>query len=315
MDIAVLGAGSLGSVIGGRLAKSGHAVTLINHNAAYVEAVNREGLVLNEAGHRGVVQITARKTSEGLAPVDLVIVLVKSFHTEEAICAASGLIGPGTTVMSLQNGLGQEEILARVVGAERVIAAKTYVGGVMTAPGVVSAGTVGKETIIGELSGEVTFRVQAIATAFEEADLRCIASHNIRGAMWDKLLVNVATGALAGITRLNYGNLYDIPEIADTAVKAVAEAMHVAAALGISLATTNPQAAWDKAAAGLGFDFKTSMLQSLEKGSRTEIDFINGAVTRAGARMAVPTPVNDTLVACIKGIERALDPKTEGQAA
>ncbi|KHQ50730.1 ketopantoate reductase family protein [Mameliella alba] len=315
MDIAVLGAGSLGSTIGGRLAQSGHAVTLINRNAAYVDRVTRAGLILDEGGRRDVIRLEARQKPDGGSPVDLLIVLVKSYHTEEAIRAARALIGPATTVLSLQNGLGQEDILSAVIGPERVIAGKTYVGGVMSAPGVIAAGTLGKETIIGELSGALTPRVQAIAQAFDAAGLRCIASPNIRGAMWDKLLVNVATGALAAITRLNYGNLYDIPEIADTAIAAVAEAMQVAAALEISLTTTDPRHAWDKAAKGLGFGFKTSMLQSLEKGAPTEIDFVNGAVARLGRGVAVPTPVNDTLVACIKGIERALSPKMEGQAA
>ncbi|MDP1668195.1 ketopantoate reductase family protein [Phaeovulum sp.] len=315
MDIAVLGAGSLGSVIGGRLAQSGHAVTLINRNPTYVEAVNRDGLILDEARRRDVIRVPARLTPEGLGPVELVIVLVKSFHTEESIRAARGLLGPQTTVMSLQNGLGQEDILARVIGAEHVVAGKTYVGGVMTASGVVSAGTTDKETIIGELSGAVTTRVCAIANAFETAGLACSTTDNIRGAMWDKLLVNVATGALAGITRLNYGNLYDIPELAQTAIEAVAEAMDVAALLGVGLKTTDPRQAWEKAAEGLAFTFKASILQSLENGSRTEIDFINGAVARAGRQLGFPTPVNDTLVACIKGLERALDPKMEGQAA
>ncbi|WP_425102392.1 ketopantoate reductase family protein [Tropicibacter sp. S64] len=315
MDIAVLGAGALGSAIGGRLAQSGHAVTLINRNADHVDRMTHAGLMLDEGGRRDVVRVHARQTPDGATPVDLLIVLVKSYHTEEAIRSAQDLIGPGTTVLSLQNGLGQEDILIGVVGSERVIAGKTYVGGVMTAPGVISAGTAGKETIIGELSGALTPRVQAITQAFDAAGLRCIASPNIRGAMWDKLLVNVATGALAAITRLNYGNLYDIPEIAETAIAAVAEAMQVAAALDIELTTTHPGQAWDKAALGLGFEFKTSMLQSLEKGAPTEIDFVNGAVARLGREMAVPTPVNDTLVACIKGVERALSPKQEGQTA
>jgi 2-dehydropantoate 2-reductase len=124
--------------------------------------------------------------------------------------------------------------------------------------------------------------------------------------MWDKLLVNVATGALSGITRLTYGDLYAVPEVEACAVAAVAEAMAVAKAAGIALGSTEPRQAWVKAADGLPAAFKASMLQSLEKGSVTEIDFVNGAVVRWGAKYGVPTPVNQALVACIKGIERAL---------
>src|SRR6266702_3999832 len=108
---------------------------------------------------------------------------------------------------------------------------------------------------------------------------------------WDKLLVNVATGALSGITRLAYGGLYAVPELEVIATAAVAEAIAVAKASGIELETVHPHEAWVKAASGLPPEFKASMLQSLEKGSVTEVDFINGAVVRAGAKAGVPTPV------------------------
>ena len=314
MKIAILGAGSLGSVIGGRLAQSGHDVILINRNAIYAEAVRRNGLVLAEAARRERIRLKAARTAEDQRPVDLVIVLVKSFHTETSIRAALNLIGPETVVLSLQNGLGHEEVLASIVGAGRVVAGKTYAGGVMTAPGEVTAGTRGKQTIIGELTGELTPRILAIAAAFDAAGLACTASTDIQGEMWDKLLVNVATGALSGITGLNYGNLYDLPVLAEIAQEAVAEAMVVAEAQGIHLQSRSPEDVWDRASAGLPFTFKASILQSLEKGSQTEIDFINGAVVRAGAEWNVPTPVNATLVACVKGIERALAPKQEAAA-
>jgi 2-dehydropantoate 2-reductase len=180
------------------------------------------------------------------------------------------------------------------------------VGGAQLAPGHVLIGTRGKDTHIGELDGTVTDRVQRIADTFNAAGLETFVSDNILGTMWDKLLINVATGALSGITRLTYGELYQQPELQACGVAAVAEAMAVARASGIVLGITDPLDAWRKAGAGLPYEFKTSMLQSLEKGSVTEIDFVNGAVVRGGARCGVPTPVNQTLVACIKGVERAL---------
>jgi 2-dehydropantoate 2-reductase len=141
-------------------------------------------------------------------------------------------------------------------------------------------------------------------------------SDNILGTMWDKLLINVATGAITGITRLTYGQLYEEPVLKATALAAVAEAMAAAKAAGVTLSITDPEQAWTLASEGLPSAFKTSMLQSLEKGSITEIDFINGAVVRWGERLGVPTPVNATLVACIKGIERAMtDLQREGARA
>ena len=144
------------------------------------------------------------------------------------------------------------------------------------------------------------------ADTFTRAGLATTVSDNIVGTMWDKLLVNVATGALCAITRLPYGQLYTVPEIEACAIAAVAEAMAVAAAHGIRLSTAAPRDAWTLAAEGMPPEFKTSMLQSLEKGAATEIDYVNGSVVRWGERGNVPTPVNRTLVACVKGIELSL---------
>lgn len=306
MKIAILGAGALGSALGGALAAGGADVLLVTRNRAHVDAIAARGLILRVDGEDRRIEARATTPAEARGAVDLAIVLAKSFHTGAALRDSIALIGPGTTVMSLQNGLGHEETLAAIVGADKVIAGKTYAGGVFLAPGHVVAGLAGKETIIGELDGAITSRVESVAQAFRGAGLDVVVSDNIRGAMWDKLLVNVATGALAAITRLTYGDLYAVPEIEATALAAVAEAMQVARAQEIALQTKDPREAWVKASAGLPPGFKTSMLQSLEKGSITEIDVVNGAVVRAGAAVGVQTPVNATLVACVKGVERAL---------
>jgi len=303
--VGIIGAGALGSVIGGSLAEAGNDVLLVNRNRAHVDAINRDGLTISTNGKDRAVAIRAAIPAEVGEPADLVIVLVKSFHTAEAVREAIGLVDPNTTVLSLQNGLGHEDILIGLVGRDRVIAGKTYIGGVMFGPGHVIAGVDGKETIIGELDGRISPRIERIAATFEAAGMKLVVSRNIMGAMWDKLLVNIATGALSGITRLAYGGLYAVPELEVAAMAAVAEAIAVAKASGIALETVHPRDAWVKAGSGLPPEFKASMLQSLEKGSVTEVDFINGAVVRAGAKAGVPTPVNATLVACVKGIERA----------
>ncbi len=311
MKICILGAGALGCAMGGVLTEAGHEVWLINRNAAQVNAMSSRGLILRDgAGVDRTVVVRAATTAQGVSmdsgAVDLVIVLVKSFHTGEAMQAATCLLGPQTVVMSLQNGLGHEDILADIVGRERLLAGKTYAGGSQLGPGHVLVGTIGKDTHIGELDGRITARVQQMADTFNAAGLDTIVSDNIMGTIWDKLLVNVATGAVSGLSRLVYGELYQVSELEATGVAAVAEAMAVAKASGITLSITDPRQPWVKAGAGLPYGFKTSMLQSLEKGSVTEIDFINGAVVRQGKKCGVPTPVNQTLVACIKGLERGL---------
>jgi 2-dehydropantoate 2-reductase len=314
LKIAVLGAGALGCAIGATLTEGGHETWLVDRSLAHVNAMRTHGLRVDDT--RGSRQVPVRATTQPdeTGAADVVIVLVKSFHTDAAIRGALALVGPETVVLSLQNGLGHEDILADAVGRERVLAGKTYVGGILRGAGHIESGVVGKHTIIGELDGRVTTRAQRIAEAFNSAGLSTQVSDNIVGTMWDKLLVNVATGALTGITSLTYGQLYDEPLLKATSLAAVAEAIAAAQAAGVRLSMTEPDQAWTLAAEGLPAGFKTSMLQSLEQGSVTEIDFINGSVVRWGARYGVPTPVNATLVACIKGLERAMADRRQAEA-
>ena len=303
MKVCVLGSGAMGSSIGGLLADAGSEVYLIDTWAEHVNAMNSQGLKLRVGSSDRTVKVRAATDCRGIGQADLIIALVKSYHTKEAIEYANPIIGDKTVIMSLQNGLGNEEIIEEVVGKEHVVGGRTFAGGSVLAPGHVIANTTGKQTYIGELDGTTTERVTRIAEEFKRAGLLITVSSNIVGIMWDKLLVNVATGALCGITRLPYGGLYKVAELMDCALEAVSEGIAVAKASGVKLSTKDPKEAWFKASEGLPEDFKPSLSQSLEKGLRTEIDFINGAVVRCGEKCKVPTPVNKTLVASIKGIE------------
>lgn len=315
MKIAILGAGSLGCAIGAALAEGGAEVTLLNRHADHVDAINAHGLQVRDQRGERTVRIKAATTAEQVGFVDLIIVLVKSFHTEEAIAQAGPMLAAHTAVLSLQNGLGHEDILAKAVGRERVLAGKTYVGGQLLAPGRIISGVLGKETIIGELDGSTTERIERIAEVFRQADMTIRVSDNILGTIWDKLLINVATGALSAITRLPYGPMYQRADLRQTALAAVQEAMDVAQACGVRLSITEPLQAWVTASKGLPDDFKASMLQSLEKGSVTEVDFVNGAVVAQAAKFQIPTPVNSTMIACLKGIESTLKPAAKVRLA
>jgi 2-dehydropantoate 2-reductase len=299
----MLGAGALGCSIGGVLARCGSEVILVDRFQAHVDAINAHGLKMRIGDGEETVRIEAHASCAGLSPVDLIIVLVKSMATRMAIESAVPLLGRDTLAMSIQNGLGHEEILADVVGRDRVLAAKTYVGGVFLAPGCVAASHAGKQTVIGELDGQMTARLQAVVDEFNRAGLPTMASADIYGTMWDKLLVNVATGAVCAITRLPYGWLYPLPEIEETALAAVAEGIAVARAHAIRLVSEDPGYFWNLAGEGLPAEFKPSMLQSLEKGETSEVDFINGSVVRWAERAGIAAPVNKTLAALVKGIE------------
>jgi 2-dehydropantoate 2-reductase len=306
MRVCVIGAGSLGSVIGGTLAAAGNDVVLVTRNRAHVDAVRSGGLTMNDGETVSVVDVDATTRYDDLVPVDLAIVLVKSFDTPAAIDAAAPVLGPHTTVLTLQNGVGCEETIADMIGRERVVAGRTFIGGRITAPGVVEFGIAGRRTTIGELDGSLTPRIQEIADAFERADMAVDVSTDIVVMMWEKLFVNVATGAWSALTGLPYGELSVHPEVEEMAVATVAEAIAVARGLGLTVATTDPEVPWRRAWEGLPYGFKASMLQSIEKGSRTEVDVIHGAVCRGGRTAGVPTPINDTLLAAVKGLERRL---------
>lgn len=303
MKICILGAGSLGSTIGGAFARAGHEVHFVGRKP-HMDAVNEGGLTMVTPSGEEIAHPIGHTEPDGIGPCDLVIVLCKAFDTAKTMEEGRELVGPGTAVMSLQNGLGAEDELCSAVGAEHVLGGKTYIGGMLLEPGRVQATIPGKDTYIGELDGTVTERARAIGEAFEQAGMHCVVSDNIMGVIWDKLLVNVATGAACGITRLPYGDMYDEPKLVAMATAAVQEGIDVAHAAGVKLTSDDPAYPLELARRGLPDSFKPSILQSLEKRRPTEIGVINGAVVAQGKKHGVPTPVNETLVACVTGIER-----------
>jgi 2-dehydropantoate 2-reductase len=307
MRVVVIGAGALGSAIGGTLALAGQHVALVTRNVAHVEAISRQGLRLDDGEVMRVAPVVAATSYDGLGRADLAIVLVKSFDTAAAIAAALPVIDDTTVVLTLQNGVGCEEIISEAIGAERVVAGRTFVGGRLVEPGVVQYGIAGRRTTIGELDGSRTPRIESLAEALTSAGMEVEIADDIRAMMWEKLLVNVATGAWSALTGLPYGELSVHTDIEPMAIATVAEAITVARALGIAVTTTDPSVPWRRAWEGLPYGFKASMLQSVEKGSRTEVDVIHGAVCRAGREAGVATPINDTLWAAVRGVERRLE--------
>ncbi|MEN9609862.1 MAG: hypothetical protein RLZZ628_676 [Bacteroidota bacterium] len=304
MKIYILGAGALGCVIGGALFLAGQDATLLCHSQQQADLINQGGLDMRIGETIQKVAIPAATASQNLPKPDLIIVLVKSQHTRTAIQSVIHYIGVETMVLSLQNGMGHEETLAEFVPKHQILGGKTYVGAVRLAANQVIAGYLGKLNILGEFNGALSERVQKIAAIFQQAQLTTQISTNIYGAMWDKLFINVATGALSSITGLCYGDLYQSKALEAVAINAVNEAIAVAQAQKVNITVHEGATAWKMASAGLPYGFKPSMLQSLESGNRTEIDFINGYVVQKGIEMGIPTPFNQTLVACLKGIEQ-----------
>jgi len=302
MKIAFIGAGAMGSLFGGRLALAGEEVWLLDIWEEHIRAVKENGVVIATRDGEIVARPRATTTPAEIGSADLIIIFVKANDTAAAAQSALKLLGPDTAVLTLQNGYGNAEELARVLGAERVIAGTTAQGSTQLGPGRVMHGGNG-ETLISELTGPISPRLRQIAAIFSAAGIATYPADNVASLIWGKLLVNVGINALTGITGLKNGQLVDYAETRELVTLAVEEALAVAAATGVELPYPAPV---DKvlAVATATAQNSSSMLQDLQNSRITEIDAINGAIIREGERLGVATPVNRTLTLLVKTLEQ-----------
>lgn len=302
MKIAIIGAGAMGSLFGGRLALAGEEVWLLDLWEEQVRAIHGKGLTIATAAGDLIARPKATTRAEDIGRADLVIIFVKSTATRAAAATAASLLGPESSVLTLQNGYGNAEEIAAVVGRERVIAGTTAQGATLLGPGRIMHGG-GGETHIGELDGGISPRLEKIAATLTRAGIPTVGDDNVASLIWGKLIINVGINALTGITGLKNGELADFPTTRELSALAVAEAVRVAEAAGVKLPYAEPAEKVMSVAAATA-ENRSSMLQDLSGGRLTEIDAINGAVVREGERLGVPTPVNRTLTLLIKALEQ-----------
>ena len=294
----------MGSLFGGSLAASGHEVWLVDVWKEHVEAINKNGLLIEEVGGRERIIKNVKATTDPreVGTADLVLVFVKSAFTEEATRGALPLFGGNTTAITLQNGLGNVEKIASVVGEERVTAGVTSHGSTMLGPGKIRHAGVG-ETLVGELDGRITERIRRIADALNTAGIETKVTDNIQGAIWGKLIVNVGINPLTALTGLLNGQLLDFKETEELLEMVVGEAAEVAKRKGIRLTYDGP-ISHVKEVCRLTAANKSSMLQDVMNKRRTEIDVINGAIVKEGERIGVPTPANKVVTNLISVIQQ-----------
>lgn len=303
MKIAVLGAGAMGSLYGGMLAEAGNEVILIDLWKEHIDAVNRDGLTIESPNGRRVVRnISGVTEPEAAGTVDLALFFVKAAATAQAAENARALAGPETTVLTLQNGLGNAEALCSVFGPSRVVAGTTGHGSTMVAPGHIRHAGEG-DTVIGEPGGGRGPRVEALADLFAGAGIAVKITENVMGLIWTKLLVNVGINALTAVTGLKNGSLPDFPETEELLSAAVLEAAAVARAKGIRLETADP-VGHTLSIARKTAENRSSMLQDITAGRQTEISVINGAVVAEGERLGIPVPVNAVLTKLVLVLEK-----------
>jgi len=301
MKITVIGAGAMGCVYGGLLAEAGHDVVFVDVWKEHVQAINDKGLYISGVSGDRIIPARATETVEYLPCQDLILIMVKSAFTADAAGAARRIAGPHSIILTLQNGLGNAEIIASIVGEKSVVGGTTSHGAYVLGPGTIRhAG--GGHTQFAEYTGGLTPRVENLAKAFTEAGLPATALSSTDGPVWSKLLVNVGINALATILRVKNGALAAHPAARKLLVKAVEEGSEVAAAKGIRLVYDDPVGHCIAVAEETG-DNICSMLQDAMARRKTEIDVMNGAIMREGEKLGIPTPVNSMLVQLIKAGE------------
>jgi 2-dehydropantoate 2-reductase len=295
----VLGCGAIGSLYAAHLARvPGVEVWAVDPWAEHMAAIEAHGLRVT--GHADfVAPVRARTDAAALPPCAFGVVATKALHTRDAVTAARGALGDAA-VVSVQNGVGNEEVVAEVL--PRVIRGSIVTAGHITEPGSVRYDAPG-DSWFGpfEPSPARADEIASLAGLFTEGGLRTFALHDARGPQWTKVVFNAATSALAGLTGLTVGQVCTHAELRVEVDRLIREALDVCAAAGIEL-TRDPADSVQEAIEE-AFWHQPSMLQDVTARRRTEVDVLNGGIAAEGRRVGVPTPGHDSMVALVHGLE------------
>ena len=298
--IAVVGAGGVGGYFGGLLAKAGLDVFFLARGG-HLKAIKENGLKVESYGGDFDVKVEASDDPAMIGLCDVVLFCVKSFDTKSMAERIRPLVGQSTVIISFQNGVENEEIIGNVLGSEKVMGGVAFIGSRIKAPGVILHTAAGS-MIFGELEGGSLERGRALLKLFEDAGFEVALSENIKKAMWQKMVWNCGFNAITALSGSSVSQLLSVSEARQVVKDAMDEVLSVAKGLGVLLREDLPEktiAHTEKQG-----EIRTSMLVDLENGRKVEIEALNGAVSRLGVKLGVPTPVNDTLYAALKVINK-----------
>ena len=302
-SVAVVGCGAMGSIYAGLLAAAGNVVTVVDPWQAHVDAINRDGLRV--VGTRGdqVTRVTAVTAPEP-GDVNLVIIASKSLAVRAAAQSAQPLIGPNTLVLTIQNGLGSSEVVADVVGEARLLVGIAGgFGASLVAPGHAHHNAM-QIVRIGPYAGAGADVTADVVDLWQRAGFKAEATSDVKKIQWEKLICNVGFSGPCVLINGTVGEVMDDPDISEISRKAATEAFEVAVALGVSLDVTDP-VEHARAFGASVRSAKPSTLLDHERSRKSEIDVINGAVAREAARIGRDAPVNATITAFVKRLERS----------
>jgi len=305
MKIAVIGPGAVGCLLAVSFAQAGEDVHLVDYRPQRVALLRKQGISLKTLqGETRLIPVPCGLPGE-VGPCGLVIMAVKAHQTEAAASSLPLLLAPGGSALSLQNGLGNLEAMARVVGPEPLLAGITFLGVTRQEEGQILYAGQG-EMIIGAPpgSGVGAQEIEAVVALFTQAGFACRAVADIQSLLWDKLMINAGINPLTALLRVPNGALPDLPEAWSLAVAAAAEVQAVAKAQG--LAVSGDPAERLLLVCQATAKNRSSMLQDVLAGRPTEIESLNAQVATRGQALHIPTPVNDLLTRLLRSLDASI---------
>lgn len=293
MKIGILGAGAMGQLFGGRLQLAGNDVVFIDAAQATIDALNTRGITVTSEGIANHTPARAGTASDFSQALELIIVFTKSFHTEAAVASIEHLVSSETFGLTLQNGLGNAEVLIGAFGAEKTLVGITDFPADLEGPGRITTGPGGKVRV-GTFSGRSNAFVEQLVDTLNDGGLNAAAEEEIQTHIWEKLAFNAALNTLSAVSGQTVGQIGASDPARDLVSQVVDETVQVATSQDVSVSRQRIDAALENAYEHAG-EHKTSMLQDREAKRRTEADYIGGAIVRLGSKAGVPAPVLRTL--------------------
>jgi len=302
MKIAILGVGAMGSIYAGLLASAGHEVWAVDVWKEHVAAMREKGLRVEGASGDRTVKVNATDNPKDVRDADLVIIATKDDGVDSAARAALEMAKPDAPILTIQNGLGSADKVAAIVGSKRIMMG--VVGGFgasMKGPG--HAHHNGMEFLrLGEMDGGMSARLETVAETWRSGGFKVLTFDDIHKMVWEKLICNCTFSGPCAMTGLRVGQVMANPSAWSIAAGCAAEAFHVATARGIALDFQDP-IAYVRAFGSKIPNARPSMLLDHMAGRKAEVDNINGAIPREGAKVGIATPINSVVVALLKAKE------------
>ena len=300
--VAVVGAGAMGSLFGGLLAEGGLNVTLVDIWQEHVDAINANGLKMVGHGGERLIPVKATSDPSTIDSVDAVFFQCKAIYNADAATSVKHLFDNEHTVaISFQNGLGNEEEIERILGDGKVLGGLTAQGANIEEPGVVRNHAELPSTL-GEMQGGMSDRAIALARAFSEHGLPTEASENIRYDIWKKLMANIGVSGTSAAPNLTLSGIVQVPELKAIAYRAIDEALAVAKAENIDLDPDAAREVFHQITSGTPGN-KSSLCVDIVNERPSEVDYIYGSVIGLGQKHDIDTPVLQTILAVIKGLQ------------